>query len=351
MKTPSAETLAQYVERGLITRDDREHLSLFNYTSQCVYSAAWDDVTMMCRGLIIDRRDWSVAALPFPKFFNFGEHGIEQDIPDRPPDVTTIKHDGSLGISYLFDGEICWSTRGRFGSPQSVVAQQMWEERHSRVHIPSPWTVMVEIIHPETKVVVDYAWNGLVCLGIRNRLTGEDLPYHSVQRWCDSVGLPVVECGCTDLEEALKMAQEMDDQREGFVLRWGDYRLKVKSVEYCRVARLLKGLTDRAIADLWYAEVNPHDLKIPAEMRDAMLERYSELSVIDRDVCFEISTAAVPNLGMSRKDFAIAFKGHELFGCMMALFSDKRPDTRKAAYIRVLGSKPRPVDKFVGVSI
>ncbi|HLZ58116.1 MAG TPA: RNA ligase, partial [Ktedonosporobacter sp.] len=93
--------LAAFREReaqGLISaRSHPTHdLIIWNYTTQCQYQRAWDEVTMQARGLIT-RADGTILAKSFPKFFNYGEREIE--LPLEPFKVTE-KQDGSLGVSY-----------------------------------------------------------------------------------------------------------------------------------------------------------------------------------------------------------------------------------------------------------
>jgi len=47
-------------------------LRIYNYTERCQFDRVWTDVTLTCRGLIVD--DGVVVARPFMKFFNYGEH-------------------------------------------------------------------------------------------------------------------------------------------------------------------------------------------------------------------------------------------------------------------------------------
>ena len=50
-------------------RDDTStSRSLYCYTSRCVYEAAWSDVTVLARGLVVDRQAGRLVATPFPKF-------------------------------------------------------------------------------------------------------------------------------------------------------------------------------------------------------------------------------------------------------------------------------------------
>jgi RNA ligase len=53
---------------------------------------AWNQFTLMARGLILCPSEKRVVATPIPKFFNYGE---VLDVPELPFNAT-VKMDGSL---------------------------------------------------------------------------------------------------------------------------------------------------------------------------------------------------------------------------------------------------------------
>ena len=64
-----------YVEQKFISEQKHPNLDLwiYNYTKRCQYEKKWDEVTTMCRGLILNK-EGNIIARPFKKFFNIGEH-------------------------------------------------------------------------------------------------------------------------------------------------------------------------------------------------------------------------------------------------------------------------------------
>ena len=75
--------LNEYIEKGLIIKQVHPTLplSIWNYSRTCQYDRLWDDVTLNCRGLVLDN-EGNVIAKPFPKFFNYEEHTAEE-IPNE----------------------------------------------------------------------------------------------------------------------------------------------------------------------------------------------------------------------------------------------------------------------------
>ena len=66
--------LADYISKGLVIGQTHPTLPLaiFNYSRECQYNGMWDDITLNCRGLVLDT-EGNVVAKPFPKFFNYEE--------------------------------------------------------------------------------------------------------------------------------------------------------------------------------------------------------------------------------------------------------------------------------------
>ena len=64
--------LNDYIEKGLVIKQVHPTLplSIYNYSRTCQYGGLWDDITLNCRGLVLDNKG-NVIAKPFPKFFNY----------------------------------------------------------------------------------------------------------------------------------------------------------------------------------------------------------------------------------------------------------------------------------------
>ena len=265
-------------QKTLLTRSGRTYL-LFNYTPRATFARAWSDVTMAARGLIVCEETGEIVAAPFKKFMNLGEplgDGSVAGLQDGPFEAF-VKLDGSLGILFRADGEVRWATRGSFTSTQSAVAQRIWDARyrqHSRLLLDDPeWerlTLLAEIIHPETRVVCRYGFEDLVLVGARDRRSGEDLAYERLVAIGERLGMPVVERVEGDLRALLERAEGLDENQEGFVLRWADgYRLKVKGAAYKWLHRVLVNMTPQRIAQEWReGRLEDVMLLMPEEFRE-----------------------------------------------------------------------------------
>jgi len=232
--------LAEMLREGYVClqRHPAAPLFIYNYTPKAQYERVWNEVTLQCRGLILNQ-EAEVVARPFRKFFNLEE---VSSLPAEPFEVYE-KLDGSLGILYWVGDEAFIATRGSFASDQSRRANQILQARYRHVlpRLDRRHTYLFEIIYPENRIVVDYAGReDLVLLAVVDTATGAELPL-------PGVGFPVVARydGLTDLATIREKAA---DNKEGFVIKFaGGYRVKVKFAEYVRLHRILTRVSGKHI--------------------------------------------------------------------------------------------------------
>lgn len=119
--------LNDYIERGLVEKNLHPTLpiTIYNYSRKTQYEGLWDEITIMCRGLILDT-EGNIVAKSFPKFFNM-EELADSEIPNESFEVFE-KMDGSLGIFFNYDGEWFMSTRGSFTSEQAIKGKEMLDK-------------------------------------------------------------------------------------------------------------------------------------------------------------------------------------------------------------------------------
>jgi RNA ligase len=249
------ELLAKHVaERTVNVQSHPEsQLRIANYTQRAQFSGAWDEVTMQCRGLIFDADSLEVVARPWRKFWNLGDvrfpETLPENLPATPPAITR-KLDGSLGISYVLAGSQRVATRGSFISDQSAWATEWIQRNHAQIAIPDGWTALWEIVYDDNRIVVRYAWEGLVCLGLVKIDTGEEMQLDAAKAWAESQGVRYVESFDKPLAG---LADEDEDNEEGYVATWvreGAPPLKVK-IKYATYVQIHKILTGTSIVGVW----------------------------------------------------------------------------------------------------
>lgn len=241
-KTMNKELLQEMIREGYVQVQKHPLLDLYiyNYTAKAQYDRIWNEITLMCRGLVMDA-EMNILARPFAKFFNLGEHE-NQIIPNEAFEVYE-KMDGSLGILYWINDEPFIATRGSFNSEQSQKASVILKKTYASAiqHLSKDKTYLFEIIYPQNRIVVDYGEKEeLVLLAVINNQTGVD------EALVD-IGFPVVKKydGIKDIQ-SLKALEEKN--REGFVIKYNSgLRYKVKFVEYLRIHRIVTQVSNISI--------------------------------------------------------------------------------------------------------
>jgi RNA ligase len=281
--------LSKYIDGGLVIKQVHPTLplSIYNYSRECQYDGKWDDITLNCRGLVLDN-DGNVIAKPFPKFFNYEEHKPE-DIPNENFEVYE-KMDGSLGIVFHYNNEWHVATRGSFQSDQAIKAKQILDTKYNISSLRKTRTYLFEIIYPENRIVVDYGnEEKLVLLGVIDTESGEEIPNSSLF-FMEEDGWDIVTTYKTWGEDWETLKKEISKDNEGYVIRFsGGMRMKIKGEEYVRLHRIL---TNFSTKDIWELLKNgepfePFLERVPDEFDDwvkrtAMNLRYSFHSIDER---------------------------------------------------------------------
>jgi RNA ligase len=305
MMTPDFhQLLPEMLREGYVCvqRHPSEALYIYNYTPRAQYERLWNEVTLQCRGLILNGNG-EVVARPFRKFFNLEE---VNELPAEPFEVYE-KMDGSLGILYWAGEGAFVATRGSFTSDQSRKANQILHAKYGQVlpRLNREHTYLFEIIYPENRIVVDYGpQEDLVLLAVIDTVTGEELPL-------PEVGFPVVERydGLTDMAAIRGLAAA---NKEGFVIRFeSGYRIKIKFAEYVRLHRIITKVSSRNIWEYLRTGASLEEIleQVPDEFYQWVRQTESRLkaqhAAIDKQAREKYQWILRQlEAGFSRKDFA-----------------------------------------------
>ena len=240
--------LNDYIEKGLVVKNDHPTLplSIYNYSRTCQYESKWDDITKMCRGLILDK-EGNVVAKAFDKFFNYEELTLG-DIPDETFEVFE-KLDGSLGILFWYQGKWILASKGSFVSEQALKGKQILNQQYNVEVLPKGYTTVVEIIYPENRIVCDYGGDELlVVLSMVSNASGKELDYDSMMSFNEVSKMPVIK-KYDGIENYDSLKSMIGNDREGYVVRFKNgFRMKIKGEEYVRLHRILTGFSN---VDIW----------------------------------------------------------------------------------------------------
>lgn len=284
----------------VVQKHPQANLFIYNYSAKAQYDRVWNDVTLHCRGLILDD-NYNVIARPFKKFFNLGEHE-NQVIPNEGFEVFE-KMDGSLGILYWHNNAPYIATRGSFTSPQSVKANEILQTKYAHLldGLDQTKTYLFEIIYPENRIVVDYGeTEDLVLLSIIDNQTGAD---HSIEGY----GFKTVKKydGLNDIQ-ALAALEE--DNKEGFVICFASgLRYKVKFAEYVRIHRIITQVSTISIWEYLKEGKSLNELieRVPDEFYDWV--KKTNASLMDAYHAIETQAKADFKILDTRKETALYF--------------------------------------------
>jgi RNA ligase len=312
--------LNQYYEDGLIYKQKHPTLPLiiWNYTQRVQYEKLWDDITLMCRGLITDDNG-NIIVKPMTKFFNYEEvvYDANNLIPWKDNYVyVQDKLDGSMLIlfHYLPTNEWVTATRGSFTSEQAIEGFRILNEKYKLETFEKSIAYIGEVIYPQNRIVVDYGNLSTVkfITAVPNRCytwdNNNELHFTTAKSLFKVSGIKskdIVKCEQyftfgPDLPNKLKILDTKNS--EGFIFRFhpSNFRMKIKFEEYIRLHRIITGVSNVAIWE-YLMEGKPFEEmldKVPDEFYDwvkkteiDLKEEYTKIEGIYKLIYDKISNA------------------------------------------------------------
>jgi len=349
MRLPSRADILPYLEKKLISEQahpENPDVRIFNYTQETQFSKAWDDVTMQCRGLIVDVATGEVIAHPFPKFFNYQEHLLAgKEIPKETP-IVTAKEDGSLGILYWLDETPWIATRGSFMSDQAQWATKWFREHSNYADWNRDVTYLFEIVFPENRIVLRYDYSGLILLAATHIKSGLDVSVETVAE-------PFRRYRTYMPDDLEKLAALDLPNEEGFVCFYpqANLRLKVKFAEYVRLHKIVTGLSEIGIwehlresrpleqlladvPDEFFKWVGSVAFRLTKEFEGILTQAVDELAEISKDI----------GIDADRKTWAVRIQKMKNPGLGFALLDSKPTAPAIWKMVRPRGQSTYKVD-------
>ncbi|ALY08414.1 RNA ligase and tail fiber protein attachment catalyst [Arthrobacter phage Amigo] len=233
-------------------------LLIWNYTNKAQFANEWSLEERVCRG-VITNLNGDIIARGMPKFFNYGDPRTGIEDYSKEFIFSFEKFDGSLGVIYPVDGSWAVATRGSFTSDQAKEATRMLHTHEYRELLTmaqqcndAGYTVLVEIIYPENRIVVDYhGQSDLKWIGTVKNSTGEFGPNYNI---------------CTGYGDG--WIPDVDTNKEGHVCQTESGVLfKVKGEDYVRLHKTLFGLSNKTV---WETLVAPNGYQAFVDLRNQL---------------------------------------------------------------------------------
>lgn len=315
---------------------------LASYTEFCQPGA------LECRGHVFridaDGQALALASMPMNKFFNYGENPFVMNLDLSTIEVVMDKLDGSLISTVRSPDGFFLKSKGSFYSEQSRAATKLLDtpeyaelKDFCQKAVDTNWTVNMEYMAPDNRIVIGYMKPTLKVLNVRNNETGE---YAPLIRGLDQKFIvdfhPVPECG----ETWLKNTYTSQEDIEGFVARLacGTW-FKVKTEKYCALhhtkdsitipRRLFEACVNGGADDLraMFATDALACMQID-EMQEKVQRIYNTLHM-------NVHGAYNSRKHLDRKDYAIAgqscpiVQGDGTFGLYMNLYLGKEANVEE----------------------
>ncbi len=231
--------------------DEKRQLILINYTGQAhnvlhEVDRGWSQPLRDMRGMIYDFsvEEPILVSRGFEKFFNYNElpensyKEISRKYGNRKY-VASEKADGHMIEYYVHKDELCSSTRGKFGTVSAEIANNMLTlsdfQRVEKIVGKSLMTIVVELIHPYTKVFVDYDNAETLYLLNAYDSEGRNLNLSELKRICRAMPHLFISPETREMtlnEVVEEVSSRSVSNHEGWVLNFNGELLKFKYINY-----------------------------------------------------------------------------------------------------------------------
>jgi RNA ligase len=200
-----------------------------------------DPIRRELRGLIFSPSG-DVISRPFHKFFNLNEKEETRNVDWSVPHHVLNKLDGSMLRPIPLSSGIRWGTKMGITDVSRLCEQYV--SQHSRYNafaamcINRNSTAIFEYIAPHNRIVLDYKYEDLVLLAIRENNTGRYLSVEAMNMTAGHYDIPVVQ----PIRNPLDQIRTMTDI-EGVVVRFDNgHMIKIKSEWYVTIHKAKENL-------------------------------------------------------------------------------------------------------------
>jgi hypothetical protein len=216
-----------------------------------------NDVTIWCRGAIIDEQTMKFVALPYCRFFNAEE--TKAAVIDWSTAKCFNKVDGSLVYLYYYNNEWHVSTSGIPDASGTLpfgdltfkdLFWKVWNELGYKLPEETNHTFIFELMTPYNKVVVPMYKNQILMHGVRNIDTLQEFDH---EPFAKKYGWQVVDSyNMNNLEDILAASKVINPmEQEGYVICDQNFnRIKIKSEKYIMLHHLKNSFSIKNIVRL-----------------------------------------------------------------------------------------------------
>ena len=318
---------------------EKDNLVCLKYNQ--IESDFCEPIVCECRGLILEKDTWNVAALAFKKFFNFGEKYASQI--DWNNAVVTVKEDGSLMKLFYHGGEWRIATNGMIDAYDAELNSPLYKNfgelfdaaaQNSGLNydeLDINCTYVFELCSIFNMIVVRYNEPKLYHLTTRNNITLEEIEVN--------IGVEKPrQYALTSLEDCISLVSTFGVQQEGLVAKdkWGD-RVKIKGEEYVRAHRMVnnRSVSVERVLDIIQLNEQSEFLSYFPEYEELFTKVKKAYNLFKEEIHYNITLARYEKtLAETRKEFAETAKRYRYPFIWFNAYSN--PDFTAEAWIKTL---------------
>ncbi len=277
-----------------------------------------------------------LVALPMHKFFNRFENPSTMDVDITAIESIEDKSDGSLISSYMHHGQVFLKTKGSLFSDQAVAAmywldqpEQAEFKRLVTEYTMELYTVNMEWVSPENRIVLGYLEPRLIVLNVRDTMNGTYNTFHA--NAFKAYMAPDVDLKGLSLIDFVNQIPDMQEDIEGYIVKMkGGLWMKIKTKKYLALHHCKDSVNNPR--RLWEVIVNEGIDDIRAMFHeDALLirqidEMQTKVDHVYNHMINIVETFYGENKHLERKDYAIkaqATVDKLYFSLVMNLYLEK----------------------------
>lgn len=179
-----------------------------------------------------------LVALPMHKFFNRFENPSTIDVDMNDIESIEDKSDGSLISSYMHNGQVFLKSKGSLFSDQAVAAM-VWLDQPEQAdfkrlvteYTREFYTVNMEWVSPENRIVLGYLEPRLIVLNVRDMMNGKYNTFHAEA--FKAYKSPEVDLKGLSLIDFVDQIPDMQEDIEGYVIKMNTGQwMKIKTKKY-----------------------------------------------------------------------------------------------------------------------
>ena len=248
--------------RNVLLSRHPEHNQIIalHYSESCIFNKRWNQWNIQFRDMVVNEATGEILARPISKFFNQRHWAAEgKEFPEGVAEITE-KLDGVRVTTFPFQGKMECVSEGKFVCPATHTFHELWNTHFSHVELPAGKTLTFELIHPDHQVVIPYEETRIVLVAAVDNETGEDYIYDQLAAVHESLQAQVTgsfgfglikRVENKTLADVLEEALHLPWNKEGYVVRIGNIRIKVKSAAYLEVFQITHLMSDKQKYEAW----------------------------------------------------------------------------------------------------